>query len=88
MGAAFLERAAATVGLRTGVDPVSLEMAQYFWYVDSSKATAELGWTSRDPNTTLYDTVEDLRSRGVVWPRDAKRTGGIAGATGWRPEQS
>jgi dihydroflavonol-4-reductase len=88
VGASLLERAAATVGLRTGLDPASLEMAQYFWYVDSSKATGELGWTARDPNATLYDTVEDLRARGVVWPRDAKRTGGIARATGWRPEQS
>jgi dihydroflavonol-4-reductase len=88
VGASLLERAAATVGLRTGLDPASLEMAQYFWYVDSSKATGELGWTARDPNATLYDTVEDLRARGVVWPRDAKRTDGIARATGWRPEQS
>jgi dihydroflavonol-4-reductase len=87
-GAVLLGRAASALGLRTTIDPVSLEMAQYFWYVDSSKATAELGWTARDPSATLYDTVEDLRARGVVWPRDAKRTGGTARATGWRPEQS
>jgi dihydroflavonol-4-reductase len=78
-GAAFLERVAATVGWRAGADPVAAEMAQYFWYVNSSKATRELGWSARDPNATLYDTVEDLRARGVVWPRDAKRT-----ATGGR----
>ncbi|MGO9834223.1 MAG: NAD-dependent epimerase/dehydratase family protein [Polyangiaceae bacterium] len=87
-GAALLDRAAAKIGLRAGVDPVSVEMAQSFWYVDSSKATRELGWIARDPNTTLYDTVEDLRTRGVVWPRDAKRTGEGLSSRGSRPSQS
>lgn len=50
-----------------GVDPVSVEMAQYFWYVDSRKAKDELGWEPRDPQDTLTDTVNDLRGRGVVW---------------------
>ena len=44
-----------------------VEMAQCFWYLDSSKAERELGWSARDPNATLLDTVEDLRARGVVW---------------------
>jgi dihydroflavonol-4-reductase len=56
------------VGIAPPIDPVSFEMAQCFWYVDASKAERELGWKPRDPNTTLFDTVEDLRSRGVVWP--------------------
>jgi dihydroflavonol-4-reductase len=51
------------------IDPVSAEMATYFWYVDSSKARSELGWAPRDPVETLADTVEDLRARGAVWPR-------------------
>jgi len=87
-GAALLQRAAATLGLRAGIDLVSVEMAQLFWYVDSSKATGELGWSARDPNATLYDTVEDLRSRGVVWPRDAKRTAAIALRSADRSQQS
>ncbi len=49
------------------VDPISLEMAQYYWYVDSSRAERELGWSARDPTETLADTVRDLRARGVVW---------------------
>jgi dihydroflavonol-4-reductase len=69
-GARWLERVASRVGLPPPVDPVSVEMAQFFWYVDSSKAQRELGWRPRDPQTTLYETVEDLRTRGVVWPRD------------------
>ena len=48
-------------------DAVSTEMAQYYWYVDSGKIRDELGWEPRDPHETLADTVDDLRSRGVVW---------------------
>jgi dihydroflavonol-4-reductase len=67
-GARWLEAMSARVGVAAPVDPVSLEMAQCFWYLDASKAERELGWKARDPNTTLYDTVGDLRARGVVWP--------------------
>ena len=58
-------------GLEAPVDPVSVDMAQYFWYLDASKAEHELGWSPREPNATLADTVKDLRDRGVVWPREA-----------------
>ena len=54
------------------------EMAQCFWYLDASKAERELGWRARDPGETLHDTVEDLRARGVVWPRDDARDGARA----------
>jgi dihydroflavonol-4-reductase len=64
MLAGVLGRAAS----RFGVDPVSFEMARYYWYASSAKAERELGWTARDPNETLADTVRDLRARGVVWP--------------------
>jgi dihydroflavonol-4-reductase len=67
-GAELLERAARHLPIEPAVDPISAEMAQYFWYVDSSRAKTELGWISRDPGETLADTVEDLRARGVVWP--------------------
>jgi dihydroflavonol-4-reductase len=50
-------------------DTAMIEMASYFWYLDASKAEVELGFRARDPNVTLHDTVEDLRARGVVWPR-------------------
>ena len=66
-GAAWVDRAASHVGLRTAIDPVSVEMGQCFWYLDSTRAERELGWSARDPNATLLDTVEDLRDRGVVW---------------------
>jgi dihydroflavonol-4-reductase len=69
-GAALLGRLATRAGLRAPVDPISVEMAQCFWYLDASRAESELGWSARDPNVTLHDTVEDLRRRGVVWPMD------------------
>jgi dihydroflavonol-4-reductase len=50
-------------------DAVSIEMAQHYWYVDSTLAENELGWRPRDPMITLADTVADLRARGVVMMR-------------------
>jgi len=69
VGARLVERLVARVGLPARVDAVSVEMGQCFWYLDASKAERELGWKARDPGETLHDTVEDLRARGVVWPR-------------------
>ena len=36
-------------------------MADYFWYLDSSKAARELGFAPRDPQETLLDTVNYVR---------------------------
>jgi dihydroflavonol-4-reductase len=50
-------------------DEASIEMAQHYWYVDSTLAENELGWRARDPMITLAETVADLRERGVVMMR-------------------
>jgi len=68
IGVDLVERFARKLGVAMPVDSVSLDMAQYYWYLDASRAEHELGWTPRDPMTTLSDTVADLRARGVVWP--------------------
>lgn len=68
-GAHLLERVQKHLPVDLPLDPVSAEMAQHFWYVDSTKARRELGWTSRDPQDTLADTVRDLQERGLVWPQ-------------------
>jgi len=68
----ILERIAAAVGKEPEVDAASLELASYYWYLDASRAERELGWTPRDPLTTLADTVADLRARGAVWPLAAQ----------------
>ena len=38
-----------------------VEMGEYFWYFDSSKAESELNFTTRDPMETLQDTIKYLR---------------------------
>jgi dihydroflavonol-4-reductase len=43
------------------VEPAEVEMAEYFWYLDSSKAERELGFSPRDPGETLLDTVKYLK---------------------------
>jgi dihydroflavonol-4-reductase len=68
-GARIMQRIATRVGIRATLDPVRAEMAQCYWYLDSGKAERELGWSARDPSATLHETVEDLRARGIVWPR-------------------
>lgn len=69
LGGPTLERLRDKVPSLAGLDPITAEMSQYFWYVDSTKARTELGWTPRDPMETLVDTVEDLKKRGIVWPK-------------------
>ncbi len=68
IGAKFLEDLGRRVGVALPVDPVSMDMAQYYWYLDATRAETVLGWKPRDPMVTLLDTVDDLRARGVVWP--------------------
>jgi dihydroflavonol-4-reductase len=79
---ALLERLASALGKAPDVDAGSLELARHYWYVDASRAERELGWSPRDPVTTLADTVADLRARGVVWPRDHGEPGARPGRDG------
>ena len=51
-----------TLGKTPPVEPVSMEMSRYYWYADSSKAKEELDFATRDPQETLHDTVQYLRS--------------------------
>ncbi|CAI5477218.1 unnamed protein product [Closterium sp. Yama58-4] len=43
------------------LDPVVVEMAQVYWYIDWSWATKELGFTPRPYETTVADTVAWLK---------------------------
>ena len=47
--------------LTSPVEPGSIEMAQYFWYLNCSKAVRELNFRPRDPGETLHDTVAYVR---------------------------
>jgi dihydroflavonol-4-reductase len=58
---------------RRSEPPISLaevEMGEHWWYVDSSKAQRELGFSPRDPQETLHETVRYLDQ----WFRGKKRT--------------
>ncbi len=43
------------------VEPVEVEMADYFWYLDASKAVRDLAFAPRDPSETLFETVTYVR---------------------------
>jgi dihydroflavonol-4-reductase len=58
---AVIETVYDGLGKKPPVEPVSMEMARYFWYVNSDKARRQLGFDPRDPGETLFDTVEYLR---------------------------
>ena len=60
-GTALLGRLVGLAGGQLPVEPASVEMAQLFWYLDSTRAEKELGWSPRDATETLVDTVRDLR---------------------------
>src|SRR6516164_6221948 len=80
---ALAARAQAAVwkglGRKVPVEPESVEMAQYFWYIDTGKAARELGFSPRDPADTLRDTVAYIRRHllgggslaGGPWAREA-----------------
>jgi dihydroflavonol-4-reductase len=61
--ARFLESAFAVFDKESPIDRASVEMGQYFWYCDCTKARTELDFTTRDPSETLDDTVRELRER-------------------------
>lgn len=63
LSARMLRRLFPVVGKTFRLDDASIRMSALFWYCDSSKARAELGFQSCDPVGTLKDTVEDVRLR-------------------------
>ena len=71
VGVGLFDQARRFLPIEGEIDPVSAEMGQVFWYCDSRRAQAELGFAPRDPSETLADTIADLQARGVVWPRSA-----------------
>lgn len=60
-GASVVEHVYRSRGAEPPVDRISVEMANHFWWLDSSKAERELGFEARDPSLTLADTVKYLR---------------------------
>jgi dihydroflavonol-4-reductase len=71
------------LGREPAVDEASVEMAQCYWYCDTTKAERELGFRARDIGETLQETVEDLIERGAAFPR---RSSGAFGGSSTRAE--
>ncbi|MFN6964305.1 MAG: NAD-dependent epimerase/dehydratase family protein [Pyrinomonadaceae bacterium] len=60
-GASMIESVFKNWGRTSPVASNEVEQAEYFWYFDSSKAVEELGFSPRDPQETLNDTIKYLR---------------------------
>jgi dihydroflavonol-4-reductase len=60
-GSSMIESVFKHWGKASPVAPNEVEQAEFFWYFDSSKAEEELGFTARDPQETLNDTIGYLR---------------------------
>lgn len=58
IGAKLIGQAMKLIGKDADVDPVSVEMAQHYWYIDSSRAIEELGFSPRSSTETLRDTIK------------------------------
>lgn len=61
--AKVLDSAMKFFGKRASVDPVSVDMSGYYWYINSENAETKLGWIPREPRLTLRDTIKDIRHR-------------------------
>jgi dihydroflavonol-4-reductase len=60
-GSRFVDQLWRQWNLAPPVEPAAIEMAEHFWYLNSSKAERDLGFTPRDPAETLLDTVNYVR---------------------------
>lgn len=69
-GIRLLEKLSSWRGAEAPIDAPSVEMGECFWYCDSRKAEAELGFAARDPQETLFETVRwlDAHVRGKRRP--------------------
>jgi len=61
LGASLVEELYRWRGKEPPIERISVEMAEHYWWIDSSKAESELGFAARDPQLTLVDTVRYLR---------------------------
>ena len=78
-GARLLERLHAWRGSEPPISPEEVEMGERWFYVSSAKAERELGFTARDPQETLHDTVAWLD--GHVRGKGARRSALPSGLT-------
>jgi hypothetical protein len=61
-GARILRKVFPWFGKRFDLDDASVRMSSVYWYCNSQKARTELGFTTRDADVTLRETIEYLRA--------------------------
>lgn len=60
-GSSFIESVFSNWGKTSPVASKEVEQAEFYWYFDSTKAEETLGFSPRDPQETLNDTIKYLR---------------------------
>lgn len=60
-GSSFIESVFSNWGKTSPVASKEVEQAEFYWYFDSAKAEENLGFSPRDPQETLNDTIKYLR---------------------------
>ncbi|HET9451760.1 MAG TPA: NAD-dependent epimerase/dehydratase family protein [Aggregicoccus sp.] len=63
LGAKLLEKWASLRGTSAALDPQEVEIGEHFFYLDATKAGTELGFSARDPQETLSDTLQYLYTK-------------------------
>ncbi len=63
LGAKLLEKVAEWRGTDAALDPQEVEIGEHWFWLDASKAEAELGFKARDVQETLHDTVQFILAR-------------------------
>lgn len=53
------------LGRTAPIEPASVDMATHFWYFDSAKARAELGFAPREATETFFDTIRYIRENAL-----------------------
>ena len=60
-GSSLIDSVFKNWGKSSPVEPKEVEQAEYFWYLDPTKAQEELGFSPRDPQETLSVTIKYIR---------------------------
>ncbi|HSI87437.1 MAG TPA: NAD-dependent epimerase/dehydratase family protein [Pyrinomonadaceae bacterium] len=60
-GAGFIDSVFRNWNKTSPIEPGEVQQAEYFWYLDSTKAREELGFEPRDVQETLNDTITYVR---------------------------
>jgi dihydroflavonol-4-reductase len=63
LGAMLLSKLADARGTTPALDPQEVDIGEHYFYLDAAKAEAELGFSARDPQETLFDTVQYVLSK-------------------------